>query len=37
LKRDDGTEKQMHKDVIKVGDIIKIIGGMDIPVDGICL
>jgi magnesium-transporting ATPase (P-type) len=37
LKRDDGTEKQMHKDVIKVGDIIKIVNGMDIPVDGICL
>lgn len=27
----------MHKDVIKVGDIIKIVNGMDIPVDGICV
>lgn len=27
----------MHKDNIKVGDIIKIVGGMDIPVDGIVL
>lgn len=27
----------MHKDNIKVGDIVKIKGGMDIPVDGIVL
>ena len=27
----------MHKENIKVGDIIKIINGMDIPVDGICV
>lgn len=27
----------MHKEVIKVGDIIKIVNGMDIPVDGICI
>jgi len=27
----------MHKENIKVGDIIKIVNGMDIPVDGICI
>lgn len=27
----------MHKENIKVGDIVKIVNGMDIPVDGICL
>lgn len=37
FKRDDGSEHTMHKEVIKVGDIIKIVNGMDIPVDGICI
>ena len=37
MRRDDGKEEVMHKDFIKVGDIIKIKGGMDIPVDGICV
>lgn len=36
MKR-DGQEKAMHKENIKVGDIIKIVNGMDIPVDGICV
>jgi Ca2+ transporting ATPase len=27
----------MHKENINVGDIIKIVNGMDIPVDGICV
>jgi P-type E1-E2 ATPase len=31
----DGQEKDTHKDNIKVGDLIKIKDGMDIPVDGI--
>jgi len=35
--RRDGKEEKMHKDNIKVGDIIKIQNGMDIPVDGIVL
>ena len=35
--RRDGREETMHKDNIKVGDIIKIKNGMDIPVDGICV
>lgn len=37
IRRDEGREDAMHKDNIKVGDIIKIKNGMDIPVDGICL
>ena len=37
MKRDNGQEKSMHKENIKVGDIIKIKNGMDIPVDGIVL
>lgn len=37
MRREDGTEAIHHKDMIKVGDIIKIVNGMDIPVDGICL
>lgn len=37
LRRDGGKEETMHKDNIKVGDIIKIKNGMDIPVDGIVL
>lgn len=36
MKR-DGKEETMHKENIKVGDIIKIKNGMDIPVDGICV
>lgn len=36
MKR-DGVEKVMHKENIKVGDIIKIVNGMDVPVDGICI
>lgn len=35
--RRDGKEEIMHKDNIKVGDILKIKNGMDIPVDGIVL
>lgn len=31
----DGTEKIIHKNLIKVGDIIKVEAGMNIPVDGI--
>ena len=37
MKRDNGQEKSLHKENIKVGDIIKIKNGMDIPVDGIVL
>ena len=37
MRREDGSEAIHHKDMIKVGDIIKIVNGMDIPVDGICL
>lgn len=36
LKR-DGKEEVLHKENIKVGDIIKIQNGMDIPVDGLVL
>lgn len=36
MKR-DGKEETMHKDNIKVGDLIKIVNGMDVPVDGICI
>ena len=36
MKR-DGAEIILHKENIKVGDIIKIVNGMDVPVDGICL
>lgn len=36
IKR-DGKEEVMHKKNIKVGDIIKIVNGMDIPVDGFVL
>ena len=35
--RREGVEKVMHKENIKVGDIIKIVNGMDVPVDGICV
>lgn len=35
--RRDSEEKIMHKENIVVGDIIKIVNGMDIPVDGICV
>lgn len=35
--RRDGREEVMHKENIKVGDIVKIRNGMDIPVDGICV
>lgn len=37
VRRDGGKEDTMHKEGIKVGDIIKIKNGMDIPVDGICV
>lgn len=37
LKRDGGEEVTKHKQEIKVGDIIKIKNGMDIPVDGVIL
>jgi P-type E1-E2 ATPase len=33
----DGHEKVVHRNDIKVGDIIKIESGMNIPVDGICI
>ena len=36
MKR-DGAEIILHNENIKVGDIIKIVNGMDVPVDGICL
>lgn len=36
MKR-DGKEETMHKENIKVGDIVKIVNGMDIPVDGIAV
>lgn len=35
--RREGVEETKHKMEIKVGDIIKIVNGMDIPVDGICV
>jgi P-type E1-E2 ATPase len=35
--RRNGVEVTLHKENIKVGDIIKIVNGMDIPVDGICI
>ena len=35
--RREGVESSMHKENIKVGDIIKIVNGMDVPVDGICI
>lgn len=37
LRRDDGKEETMHKENLKVGDIVKIKSGMDIPVDGLCV
>lgn len=37
LRRDGGKEETMHKENIKVGDMVKIKNGMDIPVDGICI
>jgi P-type E1-E2 ATPase len=37
IRRDQGREETMHKENIKVGDIIKIKNGMDIPVDGVVL
>lgn len=37
IRRDGGKEEQMHKDNIKVGDIIKIQNGMELPVDGVCV
>lgn len=36
MKR-DGAEVILHKENIKVGDIIKIVNGMDVPVDGFCI
>jgi magnesium-transporting ATPase (P-type) len=33
----DGKELVVHRNNIKVGDIIKIESGMNIPVDGICI
>jgi len=33
----DGVEKEIHRNYLKVGDIIKIEGGMNVPVDGICI
>ena len=33
----DGQEKYIHKDFIKVGDLIKIVNGMNIPVDGVVI
>lgn len=35
--RREGVEKVLHKENIKVGDIIKIVNGMDVPVDGVCV
>jgi P-type E1-E2 ATPase len=37
IRRDNGKEETMHKENIKVGDVVKIKNGMDIPVDGVCL
>jgi Ca2+ transporting ATPase len=31
----DGKEKDIHKNYIMCGDILKVVDGMDIPVDGI--
>ena len=36
IKR-DGKDEVLHKEHIKVGDIIKIVNGMNVPVDGICV
>ena len=33
----DGKEKVIHRNYIKVGDIIKIQNGMNIPVDGVVI
>jgi len=33
----DGVEADIHRNYIKVGDIIKIKNGMDIPVDGVMI
>jgi magnesium-transporting ATPase (P-type) len=33
----DGKEKTIHRNDLKVGDIIKIEGGMNIPVDGVVI
>ncbi len=33
----DGKEEKVHFDDIKVGDIVKIKAGMNIPVDGIII
>jgi P-type E1-E2 ATPase len=33
----DGKEQQTHRDFLKVGDIVKIVNGMNIPVDGVCV
>ena len=33
----DGKEQVVHRNDIKVGDLIKIESGMNIPVDGVCI
>ena len=33
----DHKETEMHRNYLKVGDIIKIVNGMNIPIDGVCL
>jgi len=35
--RRGGKEETVHRDNLKVGDLIKIQNGMNIPVDGICI
>ena len=33
----DGQEQTVHRNDLRVGDIIKICSGMNIPVDGVCI
>ena len=33
----DGKEEVQHRNNLKVGDVIKIVNGMNIPVDGLCV
>jgi magnesium-transporting ATPase (P-type) len=37
VRRDQGNEITVHRNYIKVGDIIKVVNGMNIPVDGVVL
>lgn len=33
----DGKELTLHRNYLKVGDIIKVVNGMNIPIDGVVL